>query len=267
MNIGLNLFPGGKSKALTMSYDDGNVADRRLVEVFNQFGIKGTFHLNSGKFGKENYIEATEVASLFRGHEVSVHTVNHPHLEYIPSESIAEEILEDRKNLENLTGYPVTGMSYPFGTYNSTVLQMLPFLGIEYSRTVKSHGQFSLPEDFLQWHPTCHHKDNIQELGQQFLERDPRGTMSLFYVWGHSYEFDRNNNWNIIEDFCKLMRGYDTIWYATNIEICHYLKAVKSLIFSADKTMVHNPSALSVWISVEGKALEIGAGEIKKLTI
>ena len=31
------VYPEGKSKALTMSYDDGVVADRRLVEIFNHY--------------------------------------------------------------------------------------------------------------------------------------------------------------------------------------------------------------------------------------
>lgn len=29
-------FPGGKAKALTMSYDDGKVQDRRLIDIFNK---------------------------------------------------------------------------------------------------------------------------------------------------------------------------------------------------------------------------------------
>ena len=37
-------FPEGKHKVLTMSYDDGKLADRRLVSIFNHYGIKGTFH-------------------------------------------------------------------------------------------------------------------------------------------------------------------------------------------------------------------------------
>lgn len=41
-------FPEGRYKALTMSYDDGREEDRRLVDLFNRRGIKGTFHLNSG---------------------------------------------------------------------------------------------------------------------------------------------------------------------------------------------------------------------------
>ena len=43
-------FPGGKAKALTMSYDDGKVQDRRLIDIFNKYGIKGTFNLNYGQF-------------------------------------------------------------------------------------------------------------------------------------------------------------------------------------------------------------------------
>ena len=44
-------FPGGKAKALTMSYDDGKVQDRRLIDIFNKYGIKGTFNLNYGLVG------------------------------------------------------------------------------------------------------------------------------------------------------------------------------------------------------------------------
>ena len=48
MNVKFDLFPEGKTKALTMSYDDGQIFDRRLISIFNKYGIKGTFHLNSG---------------------------------------------------------------------------------------------------------------------------------------------------------------------------------------------------------------------------
>ena len=44
------LYPGGLAKAITFSYDDGQVYDRRLIEIFNQAGFKGTFHLNSGNW-------------------------------------------------------------------------------------------------------------------------------------------------------------------------------------------------------------------------
>jgi peptidoglycan-N-acetylglucosamine deacetylase len=265
MNIKFDLFPGGKTKALTMSYDDGQIFDRRLVEIFNKYEIRGTFHLNSGTFGRDPFISAAEVAELYKGHEVSAHTKTHPFLDCIPVEAMVEEIIEDRKNLEALVGYPIKGMSYPYGVYNQRIIDMLPALGIEYSRTVVSHHDFRMPEDFLAWPATCHHEDKLMELGQKFLDYQYKGKLKLMYVWGHSFEFDRNNNWDLIEDFCKLVSGNGDIWYATNIEIMRYIKALKALVFSAKGDIAHNPSAMAVWINVNDKAVEIKGGETIKL--
>ena len=38
----------GKKRAVTFSYDDGVEQDRHLVELFNTYGMKATFNLNSG---------------------------------------------------------------------------------------------------------------------------------------------------------------------------------------------------------------------------
>ena len=42
----------GKMKALTFSYDDGVTQDRRLVELFDRYGLKATFNINSELLGK-----------------------------------------------------------------------------------------------------------------------------------------------------------------------------------------------------------------------
>lgn len=265
MNLRLNLFPGGVSKALTLSYDDGVHQDRRLVEIMNRHRIRGTFHLNSGFLDHENHITAAEVPELYQGHEVSVHTRTHPFLERIPREGVLTQILQDRSALEELASYPVRGMSYPYGTYNADVLALLPALGIEYSRTVKSHGQFTLPDNWLEWHPTCHHND-MMTLGKSFLElTQVHPAMQLLYVWGHSYEFDRNNNWEEFESFCEMMGGREDLWYATNIEIVDYLHAVRQLRFSASQALVYNPSSLDVWISVSGEPCRIPGGRTVSL--
>ena len=46
-------FPGGKAKALTLSYDDGVRQDKKLIEIFNKNGIKGTFNIHSEGFGTQ----------------------------------------------------------------------------------------------------------------------------------------------------------------------------------------------------------------------
>ncbi len=262
MKIRFKYFPGGKTHALTMSYDDGVVQDRRLVELFNKYGIKGTFHLNSGYLGDEKKLPSDEVAELYRGHEISAHSLTHPFLESLPACEVAYEISEDRKNLEALAGYPVFGMSYPYGTYSRSLARQLRSLGIVYARTVNSTGKFYLPEDFMTWNPTCHHREGLLDRFEKFKKTYARP--ALMYVWGHAYELDQNlenNSWELMEEFCKRAGGDPDIWYATNIEIYEYVTAMRGLRFSADRTKVLNPSATDVIIDVDGEPVTVGAGE------
>ena len=120
-------FPEGKHKVLTMSYDDGRVEDRRLVGIFNRYGIKGTFHLNSGLI-REDRVRPKEWATLYEGHEVSCHTVLHPTISRCPIDQVALQVLEDRRELERAVGYPVRGMSYPNGSHTPEIVGMLPNL-------------------------------------------------------------------------------------------------------------------------------------------
>lgn len=253
-------FPEGRHKVLTMSYDDGKQADRRLVEIFNKNGIKGTFHLNAGLMNNAERINPEEVKTLYRGHEVACHTLTHPTIARCPSALIAQQVIEDRKLLEEITGYAVRGLSYPNGSYNEQIKEMLPHLGIEYARIVGDSKNFSMPEDLYAWKATCHHNHNLMELGQEFAALYKTQYLYMMYVWGHSYEFDQDNNWKLIEEFCKTMGERDDIWYATNIQIVDYFKAMDSLIFSVTGNFVYNPSALTLWISVDGKIVELMGG-------
>lgn len=244
----LDCFPGGRHKALTMSYDDGVVQDRRLAAIFNQHGIRGTFHLNSGLLNTKGRIDAAEVAELYRGHEVSVHGVRHHYPTRLDRESLIAELYEDRRALERLVGYPVRGMSYAYGDYDDRVVAQLPALGIEYARTTRLDPGYGLPADFLRWTPTCHHRDCLAR-GKEFLSAPDRQGPRLLYVWGHSYEFDNNNNWAEIEQFCRDLGGQATIWYATNIEIVDYVNAMRNLRIAVDESAVYNPSGLEIWFS------------------
>ena len=258
-------YPGGKHKALTMSYDDGCVQDRRLVELFNRYGIKGTFHLNSGLTDRDGRIPPEEIPVLYRGHEIACHTVTHPTLARCPLSETAAELLEDRKALEKLAGYPVRGLSYPNGSVTREIETLLPSLGIRYSRIVGSTGDFTLPENPYRWEPTCHHSQRLMELGRQFLELNKKQYLYLMYVWGHSYEFDRDNTWDLIEDFCRMTGGKEDIWYCTNIEWMDCMDDFSHLQFAADNSFVFNPGIRDCWISVDGSPVRIPGGETVRL--
>ena len=261
-------YKDGKTKALTMSYDDGRNFDRRLAEIFDRYGIRGTFHLNSGVLDDSAHVSADEIPVLYKNHEVSCHTLTHPYLERISPMEVVHEILADKENLEKACGYVVRGMSYPFGTTSDKATEILRSLGMKYSRTTKSTGGFGVPDDFMYWNPTCHHGDpKLLEKLEQFknLTAKQNRYLSLFYVWGHSYEFDTAGNWNVIEEFCRQASGMEDTWYATNIEICDYITALRSAEMSTDRSLLYNPSAVSVWAVVGGEPVECKPGVVTKL--
>ena len=264
----------GKSKVLTFSYDDGVVQDIRLIGIFDKYGMKGTFNINTGTYLPEDAVreryygrlKLSEAKELYigSGHEVAVHSLTHPFLERLKTDEMTWEVLEDRKNIEKQYGTLARGMAYPYGTYNDDVVEVLKWCGICYSRTVKSTYTFKFPTNWLTLHPTCHHRDpKFMELAKQFVETKPRYLSDnwMFYVWGHSYEFDDKDNWNVIEEFCEFTSGKDDIWYATNIEIYDYIKAYESLQTSVDKSIVHNPTAIDVWFMEGEKTYCVHGGE------
>ncbi len=242
------LYPNAKTKALTFSYDDCEVGDRRLVALFNKHGLKGTFHLNDGKFDTGNYISASEVRDLYKGHEVACHGVMHKHPAIMSTTEATLEFGDNRRRLEELTGYIVRGLSYAYGEYSDDIIGVARACGLVYSRTVSSTYGFSIPADFMKWNPTMWHGDaRLNEFIEQFLDLPDYFELPLLYIWGHSFEFDRNDNWEIIENAAEKLAGHDDTWYATNIEIYDYISAVRSLVYSADGHSVYNPSALTVW--------------------
>ncbi len=263
------VYPQGKRKALTFSYDDGQDFDRRLAGLLRDHGMKGTFHLNSGNLGlhrgREVFVSASEIPEVYQGHEVACHGVWHRNPPTITRQQMVLEIQEDRKALEKITGGLVQGMSYAFGNYNKEIMELARSLGIRYSRTVQETGNFFPPSDFLEWHPTCHHNSHLLELGDGFLDVPGFYELPVMYVWGHSFEFGWSGDWSVIEAFVEKMAGKEDIWYATNGEICNYIQAVRGQEFSADGCVMHNPTATSVWVGVKGSFLEVAPGETREI--
>ena len=275
-------FPGGKAKAFTMSYDDGVRADIRLAEICNRYGVKCTFNINSGMIHTEpghGRLCADEIREklLDTGHEVAVHGYNHQAPGTARPIGAIQDVLKCRLELENLFGGIIRGMAYPDtgvtkihpGTNYETIRQILQDLGIVYSRSLAGdNDKFLLPEDWYNWIPTAHHNNpNVLEYAHKFADLNPVTLYSsgryprLFYLWGHSYEFDRNDNWDQIEAILQILAGKDDTWYPTNIQLRDYVAAYESLIYSADSTRVYNPTLQEVWFDVDGTVYSVKPGE------
>lgn len=258
-------FPEWRTKALTLSYDDGVEQDIRLVEIMKKNGLKGTFNISSGLYAPEGtvYEEGAihrrmtrkQCLELYKdsGMEVAVHGYTHPFLEQLPVNICTQEVLKDRETLEKDFDCIVRGMAYPFGRYNDSVVETLKQCGIAYSRTVANTETFAIPTDWLRMPTTCHHNNpRLMELAKSFVEKSDDRTLALFYLWGHSYEFEVNDNWKVIEEFAEYIGNREEIWYATNIEVYDYITAYKQLQFSTDGSKVYNPTAVKLYFNSAG---------------
>lgn len=226
----------GKMKAVTFSYDDGVTQDRRLIKLFNKYGLKCTFNLNSGLFftgGPVTREDVTiphvrfrkeEIRGIYEGHEIAAHTLTHPWLNRLPDEEVIREVEEDRKALSEIAGYEVVGMAYPMGTIamNAHVADLIrEHTGIRYARTTTSTLNFDLQKDLIAFDPTVYHHrewDEMFRLGEEFIRLQP-DSPKIYYIWGHAYEFDIHDDWDRFEEFLKLISGKDDIFYGTNKEV------------------------------------------------
>lgn len=224
----------GKKKAVTFSFDDGVTQDIRLVEILNRYHLKGTFNINSGLLGLPNQlvrndvkinhtkIKASEVKTLYAGHEIAVHSLTHPTLVGLGEETIIRQVEEDRKALEGLCGYPIVGMAYPNGPNDDRVAAIIANNSpIKYSRTVTSTHSFTVQkENLLRYNPTVYYiEDCLEELVDKFLASESDEDQ-LLYIWGHSYEMDANLiSWEKFEEICKKLAFRNDVFYGTNKEV------------------------------------------------
>lgn len=226
----------GKRKAVTFSYDDGVRQDIRLIGLFDRYGLKCTFNLNSGMFGvpgddirkgvyiRADRLEKEDIRTVYENHEVAAHTLTHPDLTGLSDREIIRQVEEDRIALSELTGREVTGMAYPGGgiNYNTRVSQIIrKYTGVRYARTTVVTDSFQRQKNLYEFKPNVYHVMNMDRLfrmGEQFLESQSEEDQ-IFYVWGHSFEFDIGDTWGRFEEFLKMISGHKDIFYGTNSEV------------------------------------------------
>lgn len=225
----------GKMKALTFSYDDAVTQDIRFIELLDKYGMKGTFNLNSQRFGMEGSlrvgdvrvnhtkVDKADVREIYKNHEIAVHTLTHPNLTTLTKDEVIYQVEQDRLNLSDIAGYEVIGMAYPCGGVNNNdeVAKIIKEnTGVKYSRTITSSGSFDLQDNLYRFNPSVYHRewDDMFRMGEEFLNLTP-DEPKIFYVWGHTYEFDGEDSWERMEEFLKMMAGKDDIFYGTNKEI------------------------------------------------
>jgi len=269
------VYPNGKTKALILSYDDGLIQDKQMIQILDKYGLKGTFNINSGKLSKVEdwlvgmtgkkavYVKPNEVKSVYRKHELASHTFSHPHLEEQNKNVILKEVNADIQNIEKLINYSVVSFAYPFGTYDDKVVAALSKTQLSNARTIKNTYRFTLPDTFLLWHPTCHHNEAYKYIDEFKNTTQP---LALFYIWGHSWEFDydiEHNSWSYFEKLCQQLSADNNVWYVGTGKLCKYITASKLLI--EKDGILFNNSATPLFVKYNGKVKKLRPGGKLKL--
>lgn len=223
----------GKHKALTFSYDDGQLQDLKMLEIFNKYNLKCTLNLSSGLFIQEGnpdyhnemhsgYLSVNDLKQYAKGHEIACHSLTHPSLPDCGFDKAFDEVYQDKLMLEKTFNTKIHGMAYPFGAYDDMVKQIVANCGLHYARTVEASHSFDIQQNKFAFNPTCHHNDNkLEELIDTFINtKATKKSPMLFYIWGHSWEFDGGErNWEYLDKLCAKLSNLDDVYYGTNAEV------------------------------------------------
>lgn len=263
------LYPGGKKKAFSITYDDGVYQDVRFVMLLNKYGLKGTFNLNSQLMEQEfkwqhesglwvKRLPGELALHLYDGHEVASHTLTHPYMEGLSEEHIMYELGHDRWQLEQLFGREVTGFALPFDYYSDTIARCAERLGFEYARCSEETYSYQPPEDYYHWAAgTYHVMPGFRGFVEGFFHTDEE--LALCQIVGHSYDLDTMDMWQEMEEILRRAAEDEDVASMTNLELVRYLKAMRQAEISEKHVL--NKSEQMLWFEAEGKIISLAPGE------
>ncbi|MTE25782.1 polysaccharide deacetylase family protein [Winogradskyella ouciana] len=264
-------YPDGNTKALILSYDDGTIQDIELAALFDKNHLIGTFNLNSKYLGVtrgwpqqdgdtiyQRYVPKDSLLIIYKNHEIAAHGALHKNFTAISKEEILEEINTDLEVLEKLTNRNIISMAYPFGSTNDSIANLIASTGIKNGRTVDDTHTFDLPNNYMIWHPTCHDSKALDYL-DSYLELD-RQQLSVFYVWGHSWEFGNKERWDNMVTFCETIGTSNDIWSVGHGELTNYLLAIENV--QIDHNKIVNPlDNEPIWVRLSSGIEKLSPGE------
>ncbi len=228
-------FPGGKTKAFTLSYDDGVLQDVRFVELLNRYGLKGTFNLNSELMYQQfawthesgmvvKRLPPEAVLHLYDGHEVASHTLTHPYLDTAGEGEILWQMGQDKANLEQLFGREIAGFAAPFDFYSPLMADCARRCGFSYARISQVSHSYTPPRDPFYWTAGIFHlEEHLEAFVQGFLETD--ACPAVCQIVGHTYDLDAENLWGPMEDLFRRVSEAQDVVFLTHIEVVRCLQA------------------------------------------
>lgn len=227
---------------VTTSWDDGHKLDMRLAALLKKYGVKGTFYIcpQDREFKREDLLSTQEILSISNDFEIGGHTITHPHLSEVTIATADDEIAQSKSYFEELLEREVTAFCYPYGDFNDEVKGLVKKNGYKLARTTKRYVSdvnsdvFELPTTVhafrysLEMHKILYFSNfsltdiekywNWEKLAISLFDRIHRKG-GVFHLWGHSWEIEKFNGWQKLENVLSHISKHNNIIYQTNTEI------------------------------------------------
>jgi len=121
-----------KAKTVALTFDDGPyINNKKLVDLLNANGAKGTFFFNGNNYGCI-YDSANAVRVKYaydKGHQIASHTWAHKHLKTLSGSALKSEFTKTNTAIKKITGADPAFMRPPYGEYDNEVLDVAGSLG------------------------------------------------------------------------------------------------------------------------------------------
>ncbi|MGV8898779.1 MAG: polysaccharide deacetylase family protein [Burkholderiaceae bacterium] len=213
----------------TFSTDDGHPLDIKIADILSKNNANGTFYIPvNNREGRDVMPQQMmqEIGSLF---EIGSHTKDHCPLKILSLEDARYQVIEGKRQLENMLGRNVVGFCYPRGSYFPKHVDIVRAAGFQYARNSMNLCFDAGPNPYemsttVQFYPhdrmtylrnyvknenwskrheglwlALKQKDWLNRLYSLFEWSCQHGTM--FHLWSHSWEIERLNAWQELDTF------------------------------------------------------------------
>jgi peptidoglycan/xylan/chitin deacetylase (PgdA/CDA1 family) len=214
---------------ITTSWDDGHPLDLKLAELLKKYDIPATFYISIDSSAGQS-MNPQQIREIAQSFDVGSHTYHHVNLTRVSLEEAQKEILEGREALEDILGKGVLSFCYPYGSFNDKVASIVKQAGFISARTMRFFSR-RIRDPFkmgttvnafdLSFAPYIKNCTALQDLclfwfilkSNLFFQDWDRVAIEtldfaienggVWHLWGHSWEINRNNDWQRLEQVCR----------------------------------------------------------------
>ena len=108
-------------KPILLTFDDGyRDFYTDAYPILKKYNVKATAYVITGFLNNRNSMTTEEVQEIATDGlvEIGAHTVHHAWLKGIPLDKLQSEIVDGKRNLEELIGKQVVSFAYPYGVFD-----------------------------------------------------------------------------------------------------------------------------------------------------